>query len=104
MPTQASSALAPHSQRKLLFFLIFFAITLFAMYEKDGRIFDATSPIAKHFAPAGWYLVVHASFGIVAMMVAALQFSNRLRARYLTVHRVLGYVYVVSVFISAPFA
>lgn len=32
------------------------------------------------------------------------QFSNRLRARYLPVHRVLGYVYVTSVFISAPFA
>lgn len=38
------------------------------------------------------------------MAVAAFQFSNRLRARYLRTHRVLGYVYVMSAFISAPFA
>lgn len=38
------------------------------------------------------------------MVVAAFQFSNRMRARYLQVHRILGYVYVTSVFISCPFA
>ena len=36
------------------------------------------------------------------MVAAAFQFSNRLRARYLRLHRVLGYIYVTSVFISAP--
>lgn len=87
-----------------MFFLVFFATTIFAVYEKDARIFDPTSPIAQHFAPAKWYLSVHGLFGILAMAVAAFQFSNRLRARYLRVHRALGYVYVTSVFISAPFA
>jgi uncharacterized membrane protein len=38
------------------------------------------------------------------MVMGAFQFSNRLRARYLNVHRVMGYVYVVSVFIGAPIA
>jgi len=38
------------------------------------------------------------------MAVAAFQFSNRLRARYLQLHRSLGYMYVTSVFIAAPFA
>jgi len=42
---------------------------------------DPASPIAQHFAPAKWYLLVHAFFGISAMAVAAFQFSNRLRAR-----------------------
>src|SRR5512133_2007734 len=45
-----------------------------------------------------------ASSGPSQWRFAAFQFSNRLRARYLEVHRVLGYVYVTSVFISAPFA
>jgi uncharacterized membrane protein len=79
-------------------------MTIFAAYEKNARILDSTSPIAQHFAPAKWYLAVHALFGAIAMAVAAFQFSNRLRARYLRMHRVLGYVYVTSVFISAPFA
>ena len=85
-------------------FLLFFALTIFAAYEKNARILDPTSPIAQHFAPAKWYLPVHAFFGVIAMAVAAFQFSNRLRARYIRLHRVLGYVYVTSVSISAPFA
>lgn len=94
----------PHSQSKVIFFIAFFAATVFVMYLKDGRVLDPGSPIARHFAPAGWYLVIHAVFGVVAMSVAAFQFSNRLRARYLKIHRVLGYIYVVSVLISAPVA
>jgi len=49
-------------------------------------------------------VIVHGFFGAVAMAVAAFQFSNRLRARYLRIHRVLGYTYVTSVFVACPFA
>ncbi len=38
------------------------------------------------------------------MLLGAFQFSNRLRARYLRIHRASGYIYVSSVFIAAPFA
>ncbi|MGD0760398.1 MAG: DUF2306 domain-containing protein [Candidatus Sulfotelmatobacter sp.] len=79
-------------------------MTIFATYEKNARILDPTSPIAQHYAPAKWYLPVHGVFGILAMGLAAFQFSNRLRARHLWMHRLLGYAYVTSVFISAPFA
>lgn len=92
------------SQKKLVFFLIFGALTVFVIYMKNARILDPSSPIALHFAPARWFLVVHAFAGALALSLGALQFSNRLRARYLQVHRKLGYVYVVSVFIAAPFA
>jgi uncharacterized membrane protein len=103
MPATAP-AVSSRSQAKLLFFLVFFALTVFVAYEKNARILDPMSPIARHFAPAKGYLAVHAFFGIVAMALAAFQFSNRQRARYLRMHRLLGYVYVTSVFISAPFA
>lgn len=104
MKTATIPAANSHSHAKLVFFLLFFALTVFVAYEKNARILDPTSPIAQHFAPAKWYLPVHAFFGAIAMAVAAFQFSNRLRSRYLRLHRVLGYVYVTSVFISAPFA
>lgn len=104
MATATAPAYRPRSQAKLVFFLVFFATTAFVIYLKDGRIFDPSSPIAQHFAPAKWYVLVHGFFGILAMLVAAFQFSNRLRARYLRLHRALGYIYVTSVFISAPFA
>lgn len=108
MSAATSPAVAPvrrgRSQKKLIFFLVFGALTVFVIYMKNARILDPGSPIAQHFAPAKWFLVMHAFAGALAMSLGALQFSNRLRARYLRVHRTLGYVYVVSVFISAPFA
>lgn len=104
MPAATSTAVPSRSPAKLLFFVAFFALTILATYEKNARILDPTSPIARHYAPATWFLPVHGVFGILAMGLAAFQFSNRLRARYLRLHRVLGYAYVTSVFISAPFA
>jgi uncharacterized membrane protein len=51
-----------------------------------------------------WYVIVHGFFGAIAMAVASFQFSNRLRARYLPVHRALGYLYVISVCAATPLA
>lgn len=104
MPAATSPATTPRSRVKVLLFAGFFALTIFATYEKNARILDPMSPIALHYAPAKLFLPVHAVFGILAMGLAAFQFSNRLRARYLRIHRILGYAYVMSVFISAPFA
>jgi uncharacterized membrane protein len=104
MPAATAPAVTSRSPAKLLLFVAFFALTIFATYEKNARILDPTSPIARHYAPAKWFLPVHAVFGILAMGLAAFQFSNRLRAHYLRMHRLLGYAYVTSVFISAPFA
>lgn len=104
MSTAAAPARSSRSQAKLVFFILFGLLTIFVTYMKNARIFDPTSEIAQHFAPVKWYLVAHAFFGALAMLLGAFQFSNRLRAKYLPVHRMLGYVYVASVFISAPFA
>jgi uncharacterized membrane protein len=104
MPAATSPAAPSRSPAKLLFFVGFFALTILATYEKNARVFDPMSPIARHYAPAKWLLPVHAIFGILALGLAAFQFSNRLRARYLRLHRILGYAYVTSVFISGPFA
>jgi uncharacterized membrane protein len=104
MSTIAAPVVRKRSQKKLLFFLLFGAATVFVTYMKNAHVFDPSSEIARHFAPVTWYLIPHAFFGALAMTLGAFQFSNRLRARYLKVHRVMGYIYVVGVFISAPFA
>ncbi len=103
-----STAVAPvrraRSQKKLVFFLVFAALTLFVTYMKNARVFDPSSPIAQHFAPAKGFLIVHAFFGALALLLGAFQFSTRIRTRYLKIHRVMGYTYIVGVFVSAPFA
>ena len=104
-----STAVAPatpssRSQAKLIFFVVFFAVTIFVVYMKNREILNPSSQIAQHFAPVKWYLAAHGIFGALALVLGAFQFSNRLRARYLKVHRTFGYIYVASVFLSAPFA
>jgi uncharacterized membrane protein len=46
-------------------------------------------------------LIPHTLSGLIALLCGPLQFSSRLRRRYLKFHRVLGRTYVVSVFIGA---
>jgi uncharacterized membrane protein len=104
MATVVAPLVRSRSQSKLVLFLIFGLLTVFVTYMKNARVFDPTSEVAQHFAPVRWYLLPHAFFGVLAMMLGVFQFSDRLRARYLKTHRTLGYVYVVSVFIAAPLA
>ena len=104
MATVVAPLVRSRSQSKLVLFLIFGLLTVFVTYMKNARVFDPTSEVAQHFAPVRWYLLPHAFFGVLAMILGVFQFSDRLRARYLKTHRTLGYVYVVSVFIAAPLA
>lgn len=94
----------PRSQKKLIFFAVFFAITAFVTFMKNREIFQPASEVAQHFAPGMLFLIPHAIFAGLAMVMGAFQFSNRLRARYLKLHRVMGYIYVVAVMIGAPIA
>ena len=48
MATATGPTLRPRSQTKLVFFAVFFTVTIFAAYEKNSRILDPTSPIARH--------------------------------------------------------
>ena len=104
MSTAVAPAVSSRSNAKLISFVLFFAVTIFVVYMKNRQILDPNSPIAHHFAPAKWYLAAHGVFGALALVLGAFQFSNRLRARYLKVHRTLGYIYVTSVFLAGPFA
>src|ERR1039458_2887615 len=46
-------------------------------------------------------LIPHTIAGIFALLIGPINFSSRFRQRYLQLHRVLGRIYVVSVFVGA---
>jgi uncharacterized membrane protein len=100
----AEIAYRPKSQAKITFFVLFALVTVFVTFMKNQGFFDSASPTAQHYHPALGFLLIHGFFGAIALVLGAFQLSNRLRARYLGVHRALGYVYVGCVFIAAPFA
>ena len=47
------------------------------------------------------FLIPHTLSGMVALLAGPVQFSSRLRERYLRFHRALGYIYVICVFVGA---
>jgi uncharacterized membrane protein len=46
-------------------------------------------------------LIPHTLAGIFALLIGPINFSSRIRQRHLTHHRVLGRIYVVSVFVGS---
>jgi len=46
-------------------------------------------------------LIPHTLSGMLALLIGPIQFSSRFRNRHLTIHRVLGRIYVLSVFVGA---
>ncbi len=46
-------------------------------------------------------LIPHALAGIFALLIGPINFSSRIRDRYRKLHRVLGRIYVVSVFVGS---
>jgi uncharacterized membrane protein len=46
-------------------------------------------------------LIPHTLCGLIALLAGPVQFSSRFRQRHLKFHRVLGRVYVISVFVGA---
>jgi uncharacterized membrane protein len=46
-------------------------------------------------------LIPHSICGTIALLAGPIQFSSRLRRRHLKLHRALGIMYVISVFIGA---
>jgi uncharacterized membrane protein len=76
------------------------ALSCFGVFLYATQYFVQT-PADDHFARYLVALRVHIAGGMGAMLAGPWQFSARLRARYLPVHRMLGRVYVVSVLVGS---
>jgi uncharacterized membrane protein len=100
---------APHSGTrsslipvKHVLWVVFGLMILLVIYRHDLALLDSHSEMRQRFAPIPWLMVAHGVPGAIALGLGVFQFSDRLRKKYLQVHRVLGRVYVGCVAISAP--
>lgn len=76
--------------------------SIYVLYHNERFLIDGSDPAWQRYQAFKWWLLPHAVFGAIVLLFAPLQFSDRLRQRYTKVHRVMGRLYVVSVFVLAP--
>jgi hypothetical protein len=85
--------------------LVFTAIAVMAayvLYHNERFLIDPAHPIWNHYEPFKWWLLPHGIAGFCALVLAPMQFAEGIRQRHTVVHRTMGTIYVISVFILGP--
>jgi hypothetical protein len=87
---------------KHLTFAVIAAMVVYVLYHNERFLIDPNHPIWHHYEPFKWWLLPHGLAGACVVLLAPLQFIDSLRQRYTTVHRTIGTLYVIGVFLLAP--
>jgi len=90
------------SRGKYLIFAFVAAMFFYVLRHNESFLVNHNDPIWNHYRQIWMWLLPHGLAGACALVLAPMQFSERLRQRYLKLHRVVGYTYVVAVMIAAP--
>jgi len=96
---------APSARRFWIKYLVFTAIAAMAayvLYHNERFLLDAAHPAWTHYEPFKWWLLPHGIAGACALLLAPLQFAEGLRRRHTALHRTIGTIYAISVFVLAP--
>jgi uncharacterized membrane protein len=93
---------APWFRAKNLLFACLALVALYVIGHNEHFIIDRSDPFWQHIQTFKWWLLAHGLAGACALLLAPLQFSDRLRLRLTKMHRVVGRVYITGVFILAP--
>ena len=86
-------------------YVLFGIIGLMAAYvlqHNERFLLNATDPVWEHYEPFKWWLLLHGLAGACALLLAPMQFSDRLRQRHAKFHRVVGRIYIAGSLIAAP--
>jgi uncharacterized membrane protein len=100
---QVSAPSIPHPWLKPVLWTMMAAMTLSVIFYSEIPLLRQTKERA-YLGTIPWLIIPHVIGGITALLSGPLQFSSRIRHRNPKFHRVLGRVYVLSVFIAAPLA
>lgn len=87
---------------KTVVFTLILAMTAYVIVHNERFLIEPDHPVWQHYKSFQWWLLPHGVAGASALLLAPLQFSDRLRRRYAVVHRVVGRIYVAGVFVFAP--
>ena len=81
---------------------IFGLMLTYVVYHDESFLVHPKDPLWQHYEPFKWWLLPHGIAGACALLLAPMQFSDRLRDSFRQLHRVVGRIYVAGVFVAAP--
>ena len=87
---------------KYLLFGVIGLMFLWVLTHSERFLIDPADGEWMHIQSFKWWLLPHAIAGACALILGPMQFSDRLRQRFIGVHRAVGRLYVTGVFIAAP--
>ncbi len=87
---------------KPIVFAVIAAMAAYVLYHNERFLIDPAHPVWQHYEPFKWFLLPHGLAGACVLLLAPLQFSDRLRRRYLRVHKTIGTLYLLGVFVLGP--
>ena len=67
---------------KYVVFSMIALASLYVLYHNERFLVDSNHPAWQHYGPFKWWLLPHGIFGAIVLLLAPLQFSERLRQRY----------------------
>jgi uncharacterized membrane protein len=71
---------------------------IYVMQHNERFVINGADPVWDHYQSFKWWLLPHGLAGACALVLVPMQFSDRLRRRFPKMHRVVGRIYVASVF------
>ena len=98
LPVQRASNIRP----KYVLFTVVGLMIAYVLYHNESFLVHAKDPAWQHYHPFRWWLLPHGLAGACAILLGPLQFSDRLRARYTRMHRVIGRIYIFGAMVVAP--
>jgi uncharacterized membrane protein len=75
---------------------------VYVLVTNESFLFNKADPEWKHIAPFQWWLLPHGMAAAFALFLGPFQFSERLRRKYVMVHKSFGYLYVAGCYVGAP--
>lgn len=87
--------------KKFLYGLVIFLSIGVSAYAFSFFFFPKEqSPVYQHFINDPWVGFSHVYGGAVALLFGSLQFSAKFRQKYLSTHRVFGFIYLIAILIG----
>ena len=101
--------LAPEAPRpftmprpKYLLFAAIAAMYAYVLITNETFLFNPKDPEWGHIATFQMFLLPHGLAAALALFLGPFQFSERLRRKYVTVHKTMGYLYIAGCYLGAP--